>query len=304
MNNPRRLLLVDDSPHKLQTLYELFRDDYEVIIATDGPKALELCRGAEPPDLVLLDILMPDLDGLDICRILKASSDTADIPVIFLTASHDPDAETRALEAGGVDFICHPINPAVVRARVHTHMTLKAQSDALRAQIFTDGLTGIANRRRFDEALELEWRRERRSGKPLAIVMMDIDHFKLYNDHYGHQTGDACLAAVASTLERCLGRSHDLLARYGGEEFVALLPDCDVTSALAKAEEMRAAVQTLALRHAHSPTAPVVTISAGVASEIPGETRTPADLLGVADAALYAAKGSGRNRSVVGPDAR
>jgi diguanylate cyclase (GGDEF)-like protein/PAS domain S-box-containing protein len=173
---------------------------------------------------------------------------------------------------------------------------LQEQSDQLRAQVFIDGLTGIANRRRFDEALRAEWRGCRRHGRPLALLMIDIDHFKLYNDHYGHQAGDTCLQAVAATLKQRLGRSHDLAARYGGEEFVCLLPDCDLAGANAKAEELRLAVTQLGLPHEVSPTAPHVTISVGVAVWLPAGDIGPERLIADSDAALYAAKNSGRDR--------
>lgn len=173
---------------------------------------------------------------------------------------------------------------------------LREQSEQLRAQVFIDGLTGIANRRRFDEALRIEWRDCRRQGQPLALLMIDIDHFKLYNDHYGHQAGDTCLQAVATLLKQRLCRAHDIAARYGGEEFVCLLPDSDLNGAQAKAEELRLAVAELAIPHAVSPTAPHVTISVGVAVWLPVGDSEPEQLLADSDAALYAAKNSGRDR--------
>ena len=208
-----RLLVVDDQPTNIQVLYQIFQADHEVFMARDGEQALAFCRNNPPPDLVLLDVVMPEMDGIEVCRQLKADPVLADIPVIFVTACSEPADETRALESGGVDFITKPVNPAVVRARVKTHLTLKAQGDVLRSLVFVDGLTGVANRRRFDEALQIEWRRCQRKGAPLALLMMDIDHFKRYNDRYGHQTGDACLQQVAATLKAGLQRGHDLVAR-------------------------------------------------------------------------------------------
>lgn len=294
-----RLLLVDDQPINIQVLYQIFHEDHELFVALSGEQALAFCQN-ETPDLILLDVVMPGMDGLDVCRRLKADPATADTPIIFVTAQSDPADETRALDAGGVDFISKPVNPAVVRARVRTHLTLKAQSDLLRSLAFIDGLTGVANRRRFDECLQTEWRSCRRRQTPLALIMIDIDHFKRYNDTYGHQTGDACLQAVAALLRESFGRSHDLVARYGGEEFVCLLPDCDADGALAKAETLRQAVERQQLEHADSPSAAVVTISLGVAACRPAAEdqpeATPEALLLAADAALYAAKRDGRNR--------
>ncbi len=291
----RRLLIVDDQPINIQALYQAFQDDHEVFMATSGEQALDFCR-RDPPDLILLDVMMPGMDGLEVCRRLKADSATADIPVIFVTAQEDPADETRALGAGGVDFIIKPINRAVVRARVRTHLTLKAQADLLRSLAFIDGLTGVANRRRFDESLHVEWRHCQRGAIPLTLIMIDIDNFKHYNDLYGHQAGDACLQKVAAVIRAGLGRSHDLVARYGGEEFVCLLPDCAPQGAARKAEALRQAVAALDMPHESSATAALVTISVGAATCIPDANTNPDQLLAAADAALYTAKTGGRNR--------
>lgn len=290
-----RLLVVDDQPINIQTLYQIFHADHEVFVATSGEQALAFCRGNPLPDLILLDVVMPGLDGLAVCQQLKADPVLANIPVIFVTACMDPADETRALEAGGVDFITKPVNPMVVRARVKTHLTLKAQEDFLRSLVFIDGLTGVANRRRFDEALLSEWRQCRRAGTPLALLMIDIDHFKRYNDHYGHPTGDACLQQVAAVLKAAMQRACDLVARYGGEEFVCLLPGCDQAPALAKAQALQAALAAQGIAHEASPTAAWVTLSIGVAVAQPQAGGSPAALVAAADAALYSAKHRGRN---------
>lgn len=290
-----RLLVVDDQPINIQTLYQIFHADHEVFVATSGEQALAFCRGNPLPDLILLDVVMPGLDGLAVCRQLKADPVLANIPVIFVTACMDPADETRALEAGGVDFITKPVNPMVVRARVKTHLTLKAQGDFLRSLVFADGLTGVGNRRRFDEALLSEWRQCRRAGTPLALLMIDIDHFKRYNDHYGHPTGDACLQQVAAVLKAAMQRASDLVARYGGEEFACLLPGCDQAPALAKAQALQAALTAQAIAHEASPTAAWVTLSIGVAVAQPQAGGSPAALVAAADAALYSAKHRGRN---------
>ena len=290
-----RLLVVDDQPINIQTLYQIFHADHEVFVATSGEQALAFCRGNPLPDLILLDVVMPGLDGLAVCQQLKADPVLANIPVIFVTACMDPADETRALEAGGVDFITKPVNPMVVRARVKTHLTLKAQGDFLRSLVFVDGLTGVANRRRFDEALLSEWRQCRRAGTPLALLMIDINHFKRYNDHYGHPTGDACLQQVAAVLKAAMQRACDLVARYGGEEFVCLLPGCDQAPALAKAQALQAALAARGIAHEASPTAAWVTLSIGVAVAQPQAGGSPAALVAAADAALYSAKHRGRN---------
>ena len=193
------ILVVDDQPINIQALYRIFAPDHRVLMATSGAKALELCK-EDPPDLVLLDVVMPEMDGHELCARLKAHEATRDIPVIFVTSHTDAEEETKGLELGAVDFIAKPVNPAVVRARVRTHLTLKAQSDLLRQMVFMDGLTGVANRRCFDERLDTEWRRAVRSGLPLALLMLDVDHFKRFNDRYGHQRRSAPAGRLGRTL--------------------------------------------------------------------------------------------------------
>lgn len=290
-----RLLLVDDQHINIRELYEIFKHDHEVYIATSGIQALELCL-TNPPDLILLDIVMPGMDGLKVCRRLKLELRTKDIPIIFVTAQDNPDDETRGLDAGAVDFISKPFNHAVVRARVNTHLMLKAQSDLLRSMAFIDGLTGIANRRRFDKCLETEWRHCKRHGIPLALFLMDIDHFKKFNDTYGHLEGDECLREVASILKQQIGRPHDLAARFGGEEFACLLPGVDMDGALHKANAMLQAISQRNIPHASSETAPFVTISLGVAVMTPEPDQEPDSLVALADSRLYRAKQQGRNR--------
>ena len=290
-----RLLVVGDQPIHSQALLEIFHRDHDVIVASNSDQTFEICRSSLP-DLILLDIVMPDMDGLEVCQRLKADQDTKDIPVILMTAKDDLEAETKALEAGAVDFITKPINPAVVRARVNTHLTLKVQSDLLQSLSFIDGLTGVANRHRFDDGLEAEWRRCRRLITPLALLLIDIDNFKKFNDCYGHMAGDTCLQEVAAILKGQIGRSHDLLARYGGEEFACLLPDIYFDGALQKAEAMVRAVRDRGLPHSSSETASVVTISMGVAVTVPGPDRQPTELVSIVEAQLYEAKRQGRNQ--------
>ncbi len=291
-----RILVVDDQPTNIQTLYQILKGDYDVSMATDGSQAISLCQ-RRPPDLVLLDVVMPGIDGFEVCRRLKADPATRDVPVIFVTARDSTEDETLGLEVGAVDFIGKPVNPPVVRARVRTQIELKRQTDILRSLAFNDGLTGVANRRWFDERLQVEWLRCRRNKLPLSLILLDLDHFKAYNDHYGHQAGDDCLRAAAAAMKSRLGRPADLLARYGGEEFVCLLPETPPDGARAKADDLGRAVFELGLPHVDSPTASVVSISRGVASAMPAVESSPAELLQRADEKLYVAKRSGRNRT-------
>jgi diguanylate cyclase (GGDEF)-like protein len=290
-----RILVVDDAMENIQILHAALQDEHEVLFAMDGPRALEIAR-TQQPDLILLDAVMPGMDGYAVCRELFASNDTSDIPVIFVTALKSPEDETRALGAGAADFISKPVNAAVVRARVRTQLTVKRQRDALRALILTDSLTAVANRRAFDERLEAEWRRCGRAGLAVSLLMVDIDHFKLYNDHYGHQAGDTTLVEVARAMQRAAGRSQDLVARYGGEEFAILLPQLDSAGATGVARRLMHELEILDLPHAASPTERRLTVSIGIASLVPDEHSQASSLIQVADAQLYQAKAGGRNR--------
>ena len=293
-----RLLVVDDQPINIQALYQAFSGDHQVIMATSGEQALALCA-SQQPDLILLDVIMPGMDGFEVCRRVKADAALRNIPVIFVTAHNDELAETRGLEIGAADFISKPINPKIVRARVKTQLTLKAQSDMLRQWVYIDGLTGVNNRRYFDERLDAEWGRAARNNTELSVLILDVDFFKRYNDHYGHQKGDCCLRQIAAALKAGLRRPADLIGRYGGEEFVCLLPDTGLDGAMQLAEQLRQRVFDEQIEHADSTVAPVVTVSLGVASKKGngGEAvESAVALLGKADACLYKAKARGRGR--------
>ena len=292
---PLRILVVDDQPMNIRVLHQVFRGEFEVLMTTDGEQAISLCR-EQQPDIVLLDVVMPGLSGHEVCRRLKADPDTRDIPVIFVTSQNQDGDEALGFEIGAVDFITKPINPVIVSARVRTHLALKLQSDLLRSIAMIDGLTKVANRRKFDEALAISWRACQREGRVLSLVLLDLDSFKQFNDKYGHQQGDACLAAVAEALNQSVRRPHDLVARYGGEEFVCILPGTDSLNATQRAEAMRAAVKALEIEHQDSDAGPFVTISLGIASQIPGADSSPEALLAAADEQLYQAKRAGRDR--------
>jgi diguanylate cyclase (GGDEF)-like protein len=294
-NRRPKILIADDQPTNIRVLYELFRDQCDVFMATNGAQTIQICR-AELPDLILLDVVMEDIDGHEVCRRLKADSLTNAIPIMFVTSQNHEADEVIALGLGAVDFITKPINPVIVRARVRTHLTLKLQGDLLRASALLDGLTGVANRRKFDEDVQTDWRQCLRETAPLSLVLIDIDYFKLYNDRYGHQAGDNCLKLVAKALAETLRRPYDKLARYGGEEFACLLPKTELAGASAIAERMQTRVSGLRVEHLGSDVDQVVTISLGVASMVPTPSITPELLLKAADQQLYEAKRTGRAR--------
>ncbi|MDP3653464.1 MAG: diguanylate cyclase [Rhodoferax sp.] len=291
-----KLLLVDDQPINIQVLYQIFAADFQVFMATSGAQALTICK-TNPPDLVLLDIVMPGMDGFEVCTELKADEATRNIPVIFVTAHTDAAQETHGLDLGAVDFISKPVNPAVVRARVKTHLTLKLQSDVMRTLVFLDGLTGVYNRRYFDQQLVIEVARSARNGSPLALIMLDVDFFKAFNDLYGHQLGDDCLKHIALALKKNLRRPADLVARYGGEEFACILPDTSLDDAMNIARALEQGVRDLHIAHAGSSVAQVITISLGIAGRV-GITPSDANaLLTEADTQLYKAKHAGRRQA-------
>ena len=290
-----RLLVVDDQPTNIQVLYRVFADDCQVFMATSGEQALHTAR-EEPPDVTLLDVMMPDMDGYEVCRQLKQDSATRDIPILFVTAHHEAQEEARGLACGAVDFITKPIHPAVVRARVHTHLTLQRQTEVLKRLVFIDALTHAFNRRYFDERLAEEWGRAQRTGRPLGLILIDVDYFKQFNDVNGHQRGDDALRQVAQALKGTILRPGDVVCRYGGEEFACLLPDTDLDGALQVAQRMKLAVRELAIGHPASAVDQALTISAGVAVRTPTSRGDAAALLALADAQLYRAKAEGRAR--------
>jgi diguanylate cyclase (GGDEF)-like protein len=252
------------------------------------------------PDLILLDVLMPGIDGYEVCRMLKDDRLLADVPVIFTTGLDDHDAEAKGLSLGAIDYVTKPIHPIVLRARVRNHIELKRLRDQLAQMAVTDALTGLSNRRRLEQTLEVETARLARTSDWLSVLMIDIDFFKLFNDTYGHPAGDRCIAMVAAALSRAVRRASDLTARYGGEEFACVLPGSDPEAALMVAKEIHAQVHSLSIPHMGSTISSCVTVSIGIASArcLPGMA---AELwIGNADHQLYLSKSGGRNRILGG----
>jgi len=295
--DPRPTILTVEDDDAIRALIGgVLSSEFNTLAAGDTKTALEIAL-QNLPDLILLDVGLPDVDGFEACRKIKADPLLADIPVIFLTSRSSSMDEVDGLEAGGIDYITKPINPVILRARIRNHLELKKSRDALERLARIDGLTGMNNRRTFDEMLQREWKRQARTSQPLSIIMIDVDHFKQYNDTYGHGAGDTCLRRVSQAAEGSLQRPADIVARYGGEEFVALLPDTMLEGAMAVAESIRAAIISLEIEHIESKVAAYVTVSLGVACMVPELDKDPGQLLEAADEQLYAAKSEGRNRA-------
>lgn len=295
MNSSFTLLIVDDEKHNRTLLTELLQDDYQIILAKNGVQALKKAR-ERSPDLILLDVLMPEMDGLAVIRALKAGDATRHIPVIFVSALDSILDEERGLELGAVDYITKPFHPPIVRVRVRNHLQSVHQRRLLEQLAMIDSLTEIPNRRRYAEVYKLEWRRCLRNSKALSLIIVDVDHFKIYNDTYGHAAGDLVLKRVAKAIQSALKRPADFVARYGGEEFVVVLPEIDAEFAQQVAEAIRAAVQALVIAFPESATSPWVTVSLGGASWLPRHNEVDTELFGRADHCLYDAKRSGRNQ--------
>lgn len=288
------VLVVDDRPASLQFLCSAIADYFDVVVATSAEQALELCR-REPPDLVLMDVVMPGLGGLEGCQRLHAEPGMADTPVIFVTASTCPEDELACWDAGGVDFIGKPASPVTIRNRVAVHLRLKRMADQLRRISLTDELTGIANRRAFEQAFDAAWSECRASNAPMSLLLSDVDWFKAYNDHYGHAAGDEALKVVARELRNALRGMDDVVARIGGEEFAVLLPRADVAAARVVSTRAMAALQALGLPHAAAPGG-VLSVSIGGITSLPSGAATMRWYLQRADEQLYAAKAAGRTR--------
>jgi diguanylate cyclase (GGDEF)-like protein len=315
------ILVVDDSrmSRNLITTHLAKNGFAHVVTAASAEEALDRLVGVDgaKTDLILMDIVMKEMDGIEAVKRIKASPVLRDIPIVMVSAVQENESLEKAFAVGAVDYIHKPIEKTELRVRVRSALRLKRETDQrkdregklvkLAGQLQeantelhrlsnSDGLTGIANRRFFDETLDREWRRCRREGAPLALALADVDFFKKYNDHYGHQAGDDCLRQVGKAIAATAHRTGDLAARYGGEEFVLVLPGTDADGGRAIAERFAQTVREAAVPHAASDVAPHVTVSVGVAVFHPDDGRTPKDLIEAADKALYEAKHGGRNR--------
>lgn len=295
-NHKSTILIVDDTPMNINVLFESLKNDYDIRIANRGDKALQICRSDSKPDLILLDIMMPGMDGYEVCRQLKNDPYTSSIPIIFITAKNEAEDEMMGLDLGAVDYITKPFNLKIVQARIRTHLRISQQSRLLEEYAYIDALTQIPNRRQFNTRYDEEWRRALRNHTHLSMCMIDIDYFKGYNDTLGHGAGDICLQKVATAINESVSRAGEIAARYGGEEFAVILPHCDENQCRQTAEKIREAVESLKIAHPTSIVSSYVTISIGCATHKPSVKEKSDQLQKDSDAALYRAKENGRNR--------
>ena len=293
------ILVVDDMTTTLLLIHDLLKDTYEVKIAKSGTKALEILESPNDIDLILLDVEMPDINGYDVCKRIKNNETIKDIPIIFITGRTSQEDEEYGLNLGAIDYITKPFNKAIVKLRIKNYLNLKIKNDMLEKLSMYDGLTNIRNRRYFDETFEKTFNEIKRDKKSLAVLMIDIDFFKPYNDNYGHGQGDETLRKVAKALEKTIKRASDFVARYGGEEFVILLKDINKDGVEAVANNLLNAVRELKITHEFSKIENYVTVSIGASYYNSSSDITKLELLLKADETLYNVKNSGRNNFAI-----
>ena len=293
------ILVVDDMTTTLLLLHDLLKDTYEVKIAKSGTKALEILESPNDIDLILLDIEMPDINGYDVCKRIKNNETIKNIPIIFITGRTSQEDEEYGLSLGAIDYITKPFNKTITKLRLKNYLELKMKNDMLEKLSMYDALTNIRNRRFFDETFEKTFSEIKRDKKSLAVLMIDIDFFKPYNDNYGHGQGDETLRKVAKALEKTIKRASDFVARYGGEEFVILLKDINKDGVEAVANNLLNAIRELKITHEFSKIENYVTISIGASFYNSNSDVTKLELLLKADETLYNVKNSGRNNFAI-----
>ncbi len=297
-----KILVVDDLDFNLELISGSLDSQYRLFTAKSGEEALLMARKIVP-DLILLDVVMGGLDGIEVCKQIKADDALREIPVLFVTSLESRADEAKCWQAGASDFIIKPVNAETLNHRVRAQLTIKLQTDFLRKMVYLDGLTSVYNRRYFDVQLPIYHQQQQRDGNAMSLLMIDIDHFKEYNDAYGHLAGDECLRFVAKILKDCIRRPRDIVTRYGGEEFAILLSDTDRQGARHLAKHILAAIRKFHFPSSDTMTGSsteaqhrTVTVSIGIATCTPQDGNlSDEDIIHLADSALYEAKASGRN---------
>ncbi len=289
----QKILVADDMSVSTKILCEALQHFYEVIVVNDGEKVLSAARSEDPPDLILLDTQLQTVEGYETCKKLKRAETTQNIPVIFISAIEE---EIKGFEAGCVDFIIKPLNIPIVVARIKTHLNLKQKSDMLENLLSIDRLTNIPNKRRFDETLEMEVGRARRSKLPISIIFIEVDFINSFYENYGFSAGDFCLDNVAKVLEQTIRRPADFVARYGQEKFGAILPETELQQTLTLASKIESNIKKLNIPHSHSQVSDVITLSQGVITSVPNDELSPWDYIKAVDNALTQAKEQGYNQ--------
>ena len=289
------VMIVDDEIANIEMIGAILEEDYEILFARSGEQAIAIAQRSAP-DLILLDVVMPGLDGYETCRRMKLDPGLMNVPVIFTTGLNSVEYEIRGLSVGAIDYVTKPVQPVTLRRRVGNHIDLKQMRDRLQDMAMIDPLTGLGNRRMLEKLLAEQIARLSRDAEWLSAVMIDIDCFKPFNDIHGHLAGDDCIRAVAGALNGVMRRGGDLCARFGGEEFACILPRTDAEGAGHMAEQIRRAVEALAIPHGGSSAGPVVTISAGVVSRRCDLGLAMPFWIENADRLLYESKNGGRNR--------
>jgi len=287
------VLIVDDQNSNIMALTQILSSDYTIYAVKSGRGAITAAE-KHSPDIILLDIMMPEMDGYDVISALKSAETTQNIPVIFITGLSKVDDEEKGLALGAADYITKPFSSGIVKLRVKNQIKMLDQLRIIEQLSMLDKLTELPNRRSFDAQLNSEWRRMERERKPISILFIDVDNFKIYNDTFGHQQGDIALQTIATALKQMLKRGGDFAARWGGEEFAVLLPGVDLKDSLEIAEQIRKCIEDAEIPCPNKAAAKV-TVSIGINTREDGYKRTIDEFINGADKALYTAKKNGRN---------
>lgn len=296
-----KILIVDDVAINVDILVGLLeRPSYQIYTASGGKEALEIAF-RELPDLVLLDVSMPVVDGYQVCKELQGNTLTKHIPVVFVTAHTDEEAENYGLSLGAVDYITKPLRPAIVTARVRLHLELKRLKEVVSSRCTLDELTGLATRHTFDNTLQSVWNDALKNSSNMALLIADIDYFRALNDEYGSEIGDDCLKQVAKVVYDVAGRHCKLVTRYGGGEFAILFSDLSQDAAMSVAERVRQSVMTLGIEYTISQFKKYLSVSVGAGTMTPSADASATQLQRAAEEALFRAKNQGRNCCVLNP---